>query len=114
MRKRYLGHVEKPALDVQSASQSSPESSPVKPQEPSFNVLSVRRHAKIEDEDEDNRLFFSSNQSVVSSSTSEQQASSAWMSWSASAQSQITHCSNLPFGARAVRPAWSFIDFRME
>ena len=114
MRKRYLEHVGKSALDLPPEPRSSPQLEPEELQEPSFNVLSVRRYPKIEDEDEGNRLFCPSDQSIVSSSASDHQTSSAWMSRSASVQSQVTYCSNLPCGARAIRPTWSLVDSSME
>ena len=114
MRKRYLEHVRKSALDLPPEPRSSPQLDPEEPQEPSFNILSVRRYPKIEDEDEDNRVFFPSDQSITSSSASEHQTSSAWMSRSASVQSQVTYCSNLPCDARAIRPTWSLVDLSVE
>ncbi|RJE26340.1 hypothetical protein PHISCL_01313 [Aspergillus sclerotialis] len=54
-RDRYLEHVGKSALDIPPEPRSSPQSDSEKPQEPSANVLSIRRYSKIEVEDEENR-----------------------------------------------------------
>lgn len=107
MRQKYLAHVERTGLDL-------PPPPPIRsletpgPKEPSFTVMTVRRYPKIEDEDNGSYQLCPPSQDSDISITS-QQTTPSGINRSASALSQATS-SNLPFGARTVRPSWSLRD----
>lgn len=105
-RQRYFKHLEKAPLDI------PPPPKPVseEPKEPYFSVNSIRRVAKIEDEDDicanyDAKLdAYGSCTSVAAAGPSERKSRAA------SVTSQRSF-SNLPFGARPHRQSWSSRDF---
>lgn len=104
MRERYLAHVSKAALDLppppRPPTPSTPE--PEEPKGPSFNVVTVKRYPKIEDEDIDNRArYMQSN------------ASSSILNSSHSIRSQLSY-SNLPYGAMAVQASWSSLELGLD
>lgn len=104
-REKYFAHMTKAATDLPPPPTPVPEG----PKEPYFNVASVRRCPKIEDDDlvgdivEDTIDPLSSRASVAGPATN--RASRA-----GSVRSQASH-SNVPFGARVHRASWSSRDF---
>ena len=104
-REKYFAHMEKATIDLPPPPPPIPE----EPKEPYFNVASVRRCPKIEDDDlagdqlDDTHNPLSSRASVAGPSTN--RASRA-----DSLRSQASH-SNVPFGARVHRASWSSRDF---
>jgi hypothetical protein len=100
LRQKYFAHLEKTAPDVPPPPPAVPE----EPTEPYFNVASVRRVAKIEDEDEDCVAETNPMASHASLAGPTSRASRA-----NSIHSQASH--NVPFGARVHRASWSSRDF---
>ena len=102
-RQRYFAHLEKAAPDVPPPPPPPPE----EPKEPYFSVSSVRRVAKIEDEDadryDDKLDAYGSHTSVVAGPANHR-------SRAASLKSQPS-VGNLPYGARPHRQSWSSRDF---
>ncbi len=101
LRQKYFAHLEKTAPDVPPPPPPEPE----EPKEPYFNVASVRRVAKIEDEDEDyvdETNPMASRTSLAGPTTRGSRANSMF--------SQTSH-HNVPFGARVHRASWSSKDF---
>lgn len=104
-REKYFAHITKAATDLPPPPTPVPEA----PKEPYFNVASVRRCPKIEDDDlvgdiiEDSIDPLSSLASVAGPAAN--RASRA-----GSVRSQASH-SNVPFGARVHRASWSSRDF---
>ncbi|KAL1965176.1 hypothetical protein VTN77DRAFT_5930 [Rasamsonia byssochlamydoides] len=112
MRAKYLAHVEKAALDLPPPPPPPPE----EPREPSFNVHSVLRYPKIEDEDEDNIVQPIHGvppvlEEVEGEDEDEQQQGRATPlpRRSLSIRSSMSY-SSLPYGARPVRASWSSRD----
>ena len=97
-RQRYFAHLEKMAPDVPAP---PPPPQPEGPKAPYFNVGSVRRVAKIEDEDEDNIAEFNPSASRISVTSPGDRRSRA-----ASMRSQYS-VGSVPFGARVHRASWS-------
>jgi hypothetical protein len=126
-RERYYAHVETAASDIPPAPKPPapvPEL-PKEPQGPYFSVNSVRRVAKIEDEDEEfqkeiatdprnssrlsiNKLSIPEFQPAAGAQTSGATASNR-ISRAASISSNLSHTS-LPYGARLHRGSWSTRD----
>ncbi|MCJ1283161.1 hypothetical protein MMC26_002488 [Xylographa opegraphella] len=108
MRGKYFKHIDRTATDRPAPPPPPPE----EPKPPYFNVGSVRRVAKIEDEDEDQSgdKFdpFGSHASIAPSATPGTTTNRA--SRAGSMRSNMSH-SNLPFGARPHRTSWSSRDF---
>ena len=102
-RQRYYAHLEKAAPDVPPPPPPAPE----EPKEPYFSVNSIRRVAKIEDEDPDD---YNARLEAYGSRTSVVAGPSDRKSRAASLSSQRSY-SNLPFGARPHRQSWSSRDF---
>lgn len=104
-REKYFAHLTKAATDLPPPPTPVPE----EPKEPYFNVASVRRCPKIEDDNlvgdfiEDTIDPLSSRASVAGPVTN--RASRA-----GSVRSQASH-SNVPFGARVHRASWNSRDF---
>ena len=101
LRQKYFNHLEKTAPDVPPPPPPEPEES----KEPYFSVASVRRVAKIEDEDEDNVVETNPMASHASLAGPTSRASRA-----NSMHSQASY-HNVPFGARVHRASWSSRDF---
>lgn len=103
-RSKYFAHLEKTAPDVPPPPPPPPE----EPKEPYFNVASVRRVAKIEDEDEDEDHVADTHPmaSRVSLAGPMSRASRA-----NSLKSQASCNHKVPFGARVHRASWSNRDF---
>ena len=109
IRQRYFAHLDKSAPDVPAPPPPPPE----EPKGPYFNVMSVRRQTKIEDEDED---FIGSVHdpmgSRISLAGTATAPHTARASRANSVQSQIgSSHANVPFGARVHRASWSTRDF---
>lgn len=104
LRQKYLSHVENAASDLQRQPDSHSHSHELseQPREPSLNVVTVKRYPKIEDDDDQLLYPFHTYDSFC-----------AGPSRSVSGQSWTTS-SNLPLGARVVRPSWSFQDLGRE
>ena len=101
LRQKYFAHLEKTAPDVPPPPPPEPE----EPKEPYFNVGSVRRVAKIEDEDED----YAAETNPMASRASLAHPTSR----GSRANSMLSQTSyhNVPFGARVHRASWSSRDF---
>lgn len=108
IRQKYYAHVAKTALDLPPPRPPPPE----EPKGPYFNVASVRRHPKIEDEDED---FIGSVHDPMGSRVSVtpvHRPRTARPSRKNSMQSQLeSPGTGAPFGARVHRASWSTHDF---
>lgn len=108
IRQRYFAHLEKSAPDIPPPPPPPPE----EPKGPYFNVMSVRRQTKIEDEDED---FIGSVHDPLGSRTSIAGTATAphtaRASRANSVRSQLNSShTNVPFGARVHRTSWSTRD----
>ena len=107
-RQRYFAHLEKTAADL-PPSPPPPPPPPEEPKGPYFNVTSVRREPKIEDEDED---YIGSVQDTLGSRVSVARPIAGWGSRANSVRSQLdSPYTNIPFGARVHRASWSSRDF---
>ena len=106
LRKKYFAHIERAALDRPP----SPPAIPEEPKEPYFNVGSVRRLPKIEDEGDDQ---IGESRDVNGSNVSLADAAGPATVRGSRANSMRSNrsVSNLPFGARPHRTSWSSRDF---
>ena len=108
VRQRYFAHLEKTAPDVPPPPPPPPPP-PEEPKGPYFNVTSVRREPKIEDEDED---YIGSVHDPLGSRVSVTRPVTARGSRANSVRSQPdSPYANAPFGARGHRASWSSRDF---
>lgn len=108
IRRRYFAHLEKTAPDVPPPPPPPPPP-PEEPKGPYFNVTSVRREPKIEDEDED---YIGSIHDPLGSRVSVARPATARASRANSVRSQLdSPYTNAPFAARAHRASWSSRDF---
>lgn len=108
IRQHYFAHLEKTAPDVPPPPPPPPPP-PVEPKGPYFNVTSVRREPKIEDEDED---YIRSTHDPLSSYVSVARPVPARASRANSMRSQLdSPYTSVPFGARVHRASWSSRDF---
>ena len=113
IRQRYYQHLEKAATDLPPLPPPPPE----EPKGPYFNVASVRRNPKIEDEDQDfvgsvhDRI--GSRGSVVTPVTAPHTARASRANSMHSQFDRLGSSSytNVPFGARVHRASWSTRDF---
>ena len=106
LREKYFAHIKRAALDRPP----SPPPLPEEPKEPYFNVGSVRRIAKIEDEDDKfgGNDPYGSNAAVVNDN--DPMPGSSGNVRANSVQSNRSN-SNLPYGARPHRASWTSRDF---
>ena len=113
IRKRYFAHIEKTASDLPPPPPPPPE----EPKGPYFNVASVRRHPKIEDEDED---FIGSVHDPQGSRVGSRINVSSPISRPHTARPSRANSmhdpldiatTSVPFGARVHRASWSTRDF---
>ncbi|KAF6219570.1 hypothetical protein HO133_004039 [Letharia lupina] len=108
IRQRYFAHLEKTAPDVPPPPPPPPPP-PEEPKGPYFNVTSVRREPKIEDEDEN---YIGSIHNPLGSRVSVARPATARASRANSMRSQLeSPYTNAPFGARVHRASWSSRDF---
>lgn len=111
-RQRYFAHLEKKATDLPPPPPPTPPPVPEKPKEPYFQVSSVRRIAKIEDEDEDYIGEYNSATDPISNRASVINPGPAvGRSRANSMKSQYSYSNNIPFGAKVHRASWSSRDF---
>ena len=106
-REKYFAHIARAALDRPPPPPPPPE----EPKEPYFNVGSVRRLPKIEDEAnnmEDHKEFYSSRTDVASP-VDDSPMSGRHSRVNSMRSTRST--TNLPFGARPHRASWSNHDF---
>lgn len=104
-REKYFAHLAKAATDVPPPPTPVPE----EPKEPYFNVASVRRCPKIEDDDLV-RDFIEDTIDPLSSRASVAGPANNRASRAGSVRSQASY-SNVPFGARVHRASWNSRDF---
>ena len=109
IRQRYFAHLDKAAPDVPPPPPPPPE----EPKGPYFNVMSVRRQTKIEDEDEDfigsTHDPLGSRMSLAGTATGPNTARASRVN---SMRSQLdSSYNNVLFGARVHRASWSTRDF---
>lgn len=107
LRQRYFAHIEKAAVDLPPPPPPIPE----EPKEPCFNVASVRRLPKIEDESKADEVPVADTLAGSFAPIPEhpdQDVNRA--SHVGSLQSQSSN-NNLPFGAMAHRMSWNSQDF---
>lgn len=108
IRQRYFTRLEKAAPDVPPPP-PRPTQPPEEPKGPCFNVTSVRRQPKIEDEDED---YIGSIHDHLGSRAFVARPITARASRANSMGSQLDNpYTNAPFGARVHRASWSSRDF---
>lgn len=102
MRERYFRHIDKAASDLPPP----PPPMPQKPVEPHFDVSTVRRYPKIEDEDEE---FMTE----IGHASASRMSVAIPGSIRASRPNSVSTISNttVPFGARVHRASWSTRDF---
>lgn len=101
LREKYFAHLAKAAPDVPPPPPLVPE----EPKEPYFNVSTVRRCPKIEDEDED----FVAEHNDPSMSRVSVKSGAGRGSRAHSLRSQASY-TNVPFGARVHRASWNSRD----
>ncbi|KAL9131640.1 MAG: hypothetical protein Q9175_006709 [Cornicularia normoerica] len=108
IRQRYFAHLEKTAPDVPPPT-PAPPTLPEEPKRPYFNVTSVRREPKIEDEDED---YIGTIHDPLGSRVSVARPVTTRASRANSVRSQLdSPYIYAPFGARVHRASWSSRDF---
>ena len=108
IRQRYFAHLKKTAPDVPPPP-PPPRPPAEEPKGPYFNVTSVRREPKIEDEDED---YIGSTNDPLGSRVSVARPVPARASRANSMRSQLdSPYTSVPFGARVHRASWSSRDF---
>ena len=106
-RDRYFAHIKKAATD-----RPPTPPMPEEPKEPYFNMHSVRRVPKIEDEDEDNiGDRDGTNDSRISVAAGGTIAAAANRASRADSLRSTMSYSNLPYGAKPHRASWSSRDF---
>lgn len=116
-RQRYFAHLEKKATDLPPPPPPPPPPAPEKPKEPYFQVSSVRRVAKIEDEDEDYIGDYNSAADPTSNRASIIALGGGPVtgrSRANSMKSQYSYSNNIPFGAKVHRASWSSKDIAMQ
>ncbi|KAK5012427.1 hypothetical protein LTR60_004385, partial [Cryomyces antarcticus] len=123
LRDRYFKHLNQAATDLPPP--PPPVVVPEEPKDPYFSVNSVRRMAKIEDEDrdDDEETPFDEKPErgleddsttpagAAYQSTSSTQARRSRVGSRAGSVRSMTSYSTLPFGARPHRPSWSSRDY---
>lgn len=124
LREKYFDHLDKAVNDL------PPEPKPVRPKSPEekkegFEMMSMRRLAKIEDEDEEftseiraqdpatsYMSLDASNAHNTSRHAGTMDGTSTPIGRSRAASMNSINQTNLPFGARSHRPSWSARDFK--
>lgn len=105
IRLKYYNHLEQKATDLPPPRPPPSPPSPKEPKEPYFNVNTVRRAPKIEDEDCD---FVPD---LENPSTSHLSLAGRSQSRANSVHSHYSGYGNVPFGARVHRASWSSREF---
>ena len=108
IRMKYFGHIEQKATDLPPPPPPEPE----EPKEPYFNVKTVRRAPKIEDEDVDFVPDMATEMNPTASHLSLAGRASRANSMANSMRSHYSGYGNLPYGARLHRASWSSRDFQ--
>ncbi|KAF2263468.1 TRP-domain-containing protein [Lojkania enalia] len=117
IREKYFKHMDKKEKDVPTPPPPPPQ--PETPQGPYFSVNSIKRVAKIEDEDAEfiSEIYAGANPSQLSFSSHKKDivgdvptGRARAVSRAASIRSQMSTTS-LPYGARVHRASWSSRDF---
>ncbi|KAL6721888.1 hypothetical protein ACLMJK_000993 [Lecanora helva] len=110
-RQRYFAHIQKKAADLPL----TPPPPPEEPKGPYFNVTSVRRNPKIEDEDDDivrNINDPLGSRITVAGLPSRPRTARPSRTNSIHDQLDSAPTGSVPFGARVHRTSWSTRDFR--
>lgn len=102
IRRKYLEHIERKAADLPPPPPPEPE----EPKEPHFNVLTVRRAPKIEDEDIDMLPEMDHPAAQPTFSLGNRARTN-----SVAKSARSNYSGNVPYGARVHRPSWSSRDF---
>jgi hypothetical protein len=115
LRERYFKHLDQAEKDVKVAPPPPPEPElPEEPKAPYFSVNSIRRVAKIEDEDPEFVAEihgdFNASQMSLSGLEGVPEEANGSRSRAPSIHSQVS-VSNVPYGARVHRASWSSRDF---
>ena len=103
IRMKYFNTIDRKAIDLPPP----PPPVPQTPKEPNFNVITVRRAPKIEDEDED--LV----PDIIHPGAESQGSLANRISRASSIGSYKSVYGNVPFGARVHRASWSSRDFQI-
>ncbi|MCJ1476085.1 hypothetical protein MMC13_004750 [Lambiella insularis] len=106
-RGKYFKHINQTATDRPAPPPPLPE----EPKAPYFNVGTVRRIAKIEDEDEEHTARLDPNGSRTSVAPTGTPGSMTHRASRADSMRSTMSHSNLPYGARPHRQSWSSRDF---
>ena len=107
-RTRYFAHIEQKATDKPLPKVKSTPEVTDEMKEPYFNVTTVRRQTKIEDDDVENENNFVDDDAATN--VEDHRNSTNFGSRAASIRSR-TSATNLPYGARRHRASWSQRDF---
>ncbi|KAL1606652.1 hypothetical protein SLS60_004058 [Paraconiothyrium brasiliense] len=120
MREKYLEHLEFKVKDIPRPPKPKPETvaeaaavDPGLPKEPYFTLSSIRRMAKVEDEDEEFMKEISGESSHMTLDQPKRgsfNGTAVGRERSPSIRSNISY-SGLPYGARVHRASWSTQDF---
>ncbi|KAF2873195.1 hypothetical protein BDV95DRAFT_490291 [Massariosphaeria phaeospora] len=115
IREKYFNHMDQKKKDVPPPPAPPPEPMPERPKGPYFSVNSIRRMAKIEDEDAEFQGEVrgdpsASHLSLAASHADGVGARPAQRARAGSVLSQMSY-SALPYGARVHRASWSTHDF---
>lgn len=114
IREKYFRHMDRKVLDVPPPPPPPPPM-PEEPKEPYFSVTSVKRMAKVEDEDPEFVAEITGDPTASQSSLTAGQREvmgdrASTRSRAPSIGSQMSY-SSLPYGARVHRASWSSRDF---
>ncbi|KAK5131726.1 hypothetical protein LTR08_000615 [Meristemomyces frigidus] len=127
LREKYFNHLDRVVNDVPREPKPEPPPEPEGPKEPYFQMNSVRRLAKIEDDDVDFSTDIQPQDPAASTLSLDDRAHIPLVGAvrdgqtsaaptpgrrSRAASVQSVSQTNLPYGARAHRPSWSTRDFQ--
>lgn len=114
-REKYFNHMDKAEKDLPpTPKETSKPSEPPKPTGPYFNVNSIKRLPKVEDEDPEFLAEITGELDRVSMYQGESSGDlGPQRSRAPSVRSQMSY-SSLPYGARVHRASWSSRDFTAE
>jgi len=124
LREKYFNHLDRVVNDV-PREKPAPPPAPEEPKEPYFEMRSVRRLAKIEDEDQEfasemrpqdpaaSYLSLDERPPMPAAVNSDERSATATPNRRSRAASVYsTSQTNLPYGARPHRPSWSTREFQ--